>query len=119
MITNELFKGRPYKVLNGTWYNFATPDSMVKLLEGLRQSGTRLRFHWGDTATGQDWGNQYDVTGTIDRSMGPIKSPLLIHNKRSFGGGIILTDCIVKITTARGKELIYKHPDYKEPISQN
>lgn len=111
-IRNELHRGRLYKVLNGTWYTFNTPDHMVILLESLRLSQTRVRFHWGDTSTGRDWGDIFDVTGRVGRSMGPVKAPLLIYNRRSSGGGVILSDCIVKITTSEGKETIYQHKFY-------
>lgn len=103
-----------YKVLNGTFYHIKTDDAIISILEGLRQSQIRCRFHWGDTKTGLDWGDDLDVMGRIGRSTGDIKIPLLIHNSRSLGGTGILTHCIVKITHANKKEggVIYQHPDY-------
>ena len=103
-----------YQERNGTSYNVKTADSMVGLLEAIRLEHARVRFHWGDTTTGQDWGDVYDVCGTISRSTGPIKIPILIHNRRSLGGGAILDHCIVKITTTRGKQVLYQHPNYQE-----
>ena len=97
---------------NGTYYNTETPDSMIALLEKLRLSQTRVRFHWGDTKTGKDWGDIHDVRGRIGRSTGIIKIPILLYNRRSIGGTGILTHCIVKIVTTKGKEVLYQHPNY-------
>lgn len=111
-ITLTEYNGQQYKVCNGTYYNLDTDDAMVKRLENIRQSGQRVRFHWGDTATGEDWGERYDVMGTIGRSTGPVKVPLLIRTRRSTGGIHLLDNCIVKITTSVGKHVIYQHPQY-------
>ena len=97
---------------DGTYYHIKTSPEMVELLERIRKGDTRVRFHWGDTITGKDWGDSYDVTGTLGRTTGPVKVPILLHNKRSMGGGAILTQCIVKITTTQGKRVLYEHPLY-------
>ena len=86
-------------ILNGTTYHDRTSTRM----ESIRRQGTRVRFHWGDTATGGD------VTGTISR---PNKIPILILNRRSIGGGAILDHCIVRITATKGGCEIYRHPAY-------
>ena len=92
--------------------NNKTPKKIKVLLETLYETQQRVRFHWGDIKTGKDWGDIYDVSGRIGRSTGINKIPLLIHNRRSLGGGAILTHCIVKITSSLGKHLIYQHPKY-------
>lgn len=102
-----------YKELNGTSYNIKTSDSICQLLEKLRQDHTRVCFHWGNTKTGEDWADVYDVTGTIGRSNGTIKIPLLIQTARSLGGGAILDHCIVKIElSTKPHTILYKHPYY-------
>lgn len=100
--------------IDGTTYHDETDAAMIILLERIRKEKTRCRFHWGDTKTGRDWGECYDVAGTIDRSTGSIKVPLLINNSRSYGGGAMLEHCIVKITHANKKNggTIYQHPQY-------
>jgi len=108
-------EGKRYKKLpNGTHYTENTNDDMIKLLEDIRENATRCRFHWGDTETGRDWGDDCDVKGRIGRSTGSIKIPLLVYNSRSFGGGALLTDCIVKIVTTKGGKELYKHPTYNQ-----
>lgn len=101
-----------YKIVNGTSYQVETPDEVIRVLESARQNKTRLRLAYGDKETGKDWQESFDVEGTISRSMGPVKIPILIHNARSMGGGGILTHCIVKIVTSRGKRVLYQHSQY-------
>lgn len=102
-----------YKVVDGTFYHADTDDKIIEVLERVRANGTRITLEYGDTETGQGWGDLYDITGTIGRSTGPVKVPLLIHNKRSMGGGAILDNCIVSIITSRGTGILYTHPTYK------
>jgi len=110
IVTSNMSK---YKKLdNGTCYAEETSDKMIELLEEIKEEQTRVRFHWGDTKTGKDWGDTYDVKGRIGRSTGSIKFPLLVYNRRSLGGDGILTDCIVKITTTLGKQTLYEHSNY-------
>lgn len=109
-------KDRPYRQLpDGTCYTGGTPLPMIQRLERIRANQTRCRYHWGDTTgdtAGRDWGDCYDVEGRIGRSTGKLKIPLLIHNRRSSGGGALLTDCIVKITETAGGKVVYQHPNY-------
>ena len=106
--------GKNYKVVNGTWYHAQTPDQIIEILENARQTGTTLRVHYGDIATGKDWLDEYDVRGLIGRSMGPVKIPLLIKRRDSIGGGGLLEHCIVKIrsTNLRNSTVLYEHPEY-------
>lgn len=103
-------------VLNGTHYPMKTPGPVLRVLEDLRQSGRRVRVHYGDCNTGRDWMDEYNVTGTIGRSCGSCKIPLMVHNCRSLGGSGILTNCIVRIRTTDGQEL-YRHPSYHQPVT--
>jgi len=88
------------------------------ILERYRRTGTRIRLYLGDPATGRDWGEENDVTGFIGQSVGwghnPQKVPLLLHSRRSSGGGAILVDNVLRIL-ADGRE-VYRHPKYKEPV---
>ena len=97
-----------YTEKNGTYYNADAAPDMIDLLERLRASATRVRFHWGDTKTGKDWGDIYDVSGHISRSTGTKKIPILIHNSRSMGGGAILDNCIIGIKHSKGGQILYR-----------
>jgi|WetSurMetagenome_2_1015567.scaffolds.fasta_scaffold245035_2 hypothetical protein len=103
-----------YKQLpSGVFYTADTPDDLIEILEKLRLSHRRVKFCFGDRSTGKDWEEEHDIYGRIGNSTGTIKIPLLIFNNRSFGGGALLTSCIVKITeSTRPYEVIYEHPNY-------
>jgi hypothetical protein len=98
---------------SGTYYRDTTPREVINALELARKSGARVRLFLGDKETGRDWCEEYDVTGTIGRSTGPVKIPLLIASRRSHGGGAILTDCIIRLLID-GRE-VYRHPKYHAP----
>lgn len=101
-----------YRNAGGTYYHEETPAPVVAILEESRRTGRRIRLHYGDRDTGRDWLEEHDVTGSVGRSMGPLKVPLMIHNARSHGGGAILTDCIVRIRDASGGRDLWRHPIY-------
>lgn len=100
------------KIINGTYYHPDTNDLVIEVLERAKQNRTRLMLDYGHE-NGQSWGEIYDITGYVGRSTGTQKIPLLVHNKRSLGGGAILSQCIVKISESRGKKVLYQHPNYK------
>lgn len=101
---------------NGTSHHSDTPAEVVRVLEEVRRSCARIRVHYGDTTTGRDWMDVYDVTGCVSRSTGPIKVPILLHNRRSLGGTPMLDHCIVRIRYANRREGgdLYRHPKYHE-----
>jgi hypothetical protein len=76
----------------------------------------RVRIFQGDTATGEAWADEWGVTGTIGRSTGPCKIPLLICNARSIGGGGLLSDCIVAMFNTRTGHAVYKHPSFNPGV---
>lgn len=106
---------KTYKIVNGTSYDIRTPDEVVRVLENARLNRTRLHVSLGHTdglKAGLDWLEEFDVYGYIGRSMGPVKVPLLIVNRRSIGGGAILDHCVVRIRQKTGGRVLYQHPAY-------
>ena len=101
-----------YQVVNGTSYHVETPAAVVHVLERARQNRSRIHVSFGDSATGLDWLEEWDINGYVGRSMGPIKVPLLVANRRSTGGGAILDQFIVRIRMSAGGRILYRHPDY-------
>lgn len=99
---------RIYKVCNGTFYYLDTPDRLIEILEDIREKKTRIRIEYGDVNTGKSWGETHDISGTIGRTMGSLKCPILLYNSRSISGGIIFTDRILEIRTSKDKKLLYK-----------
>ncbi len=105
-----------YKIINGTAYHTETSDKVIQALETARQNKQRIKIYFGDAITGKDWNEVHDTTGTIGRSTGEIKIPLLIKTARSAGGAAILDHCIVKIKDIKTGRIIYEHGNYKSPI---
>lgn len=106
---------KTYKIVNGTSYDIRTPDEVIRVLENARQNRTRLHISLGHTdgpKDGLDWLEEFESHGYIGRSMGPIKVPLLVANRRSLGGGALLDHCIVRIRQSAGGRVLYQHPAY-------
>jgi hypothetical protein len=100
------------KTTNGTTYHEETPDEVIRVLELARQNRTRLHISLGGQQTGRDWLEEFETHGYVGRSMGPIKVPLIVANRRSLGGGSILDHCIVRIRTSAGGRVLWQHPSY-------
>lgn len=100
--------------LNGTTYHEHTDPKVAAIIEDARIRGNRIRLFYGDTETGRDWMEEHDVMGTIGRSMGPVKIPIIMCNKRSMCGPGILDHCVVRITDQR-RVTLYQHPKYMKP----
>jgi hypothetical protein len=97
----------------GISYNDKTPQNIINIIDNLYQTKTRVTFDFGDIETGKSWGEVNGIKGTIGKSTGSTKIPLLIHNARSLDGGSLLTHCIVKISESKGGKLIYQHENFK------
>lgn len=99
---------------SGTCYNVDTPIRVVEEIEKARLSKTRIRVFYGDLVTGRCWMEENDTIGTVGRSCGRIKVPLLIRTSRSYGGGALLDSAIVKITV-KGRT-VYEHQNFNMPM---
>jgi len=97
-----------YKLVNGTSYDKRTDDEVIKVLEHCRSHNIRIVLDYGDTKTGRSWNERNDVTGRVGRSSGQVNVPILLYNNRSYGGGAILTHCIIGIKTSKGKDTLYR-----------
>jgi len=92
-----------------------TCDKVKTVLTECYNNQCRIRIWYGDIDTGVSWMDEHDVVGTIGRSTGQQKIPLLIKNSRSNGGGGILCHCIIRIDVISSKLTIYKHPLFDVP----
>ena len=102
-------------VYNGTTYNDKTPLELVNAIETARISGKRVRLFLGNQETGQVWHESYSVYGTIGRSTGTSKIPLMIANSRSSGGSGLLDDRILAVQYLDSMRFAYKHPLFEIP----
>lgn len=97
----------------GTYFHHDTPKAVVDAIVSAHFTGQRIRLWLGDKVTGKSWMDDYDVTGRVGRSMGPIKIPLLITAPGDRGGGAIMDNNIVRLMV-NGKE-VYRHPKFNQP----
>ena len=92
-----------------------TSDKVKECINHCYNSKLRIRLWYGDIDTGMSWLEEYDVVGTIGRSSGQAKIPLLIKNSRSSGGGGVLCHCIIRIDVIGSRRTIYEHPLFYVP----
>ncbi len=81
-------------------------------LQRLNGNRARVRLFYGDTVTGRSWMDEWMVMGHVGNTTGD-RSPILVHNSRSLGGGALLDHCIIGIRSKGG--WIYKHPLFHTP----
>lgn len=96
-------------------FNHETPEKVKKVLTQAYHLKNRIRVYYGDTETGRDWLEEFDTMGRVGHSTGVQKVPLLIHNKRSLGGGAILCDSIVRIQDIKSGRDLYRADNYHQP----
>jgi len=96
-------------------FNENTCETVKTVLTDCYNKQCRIRIWYGDVNTGLSWLDEYDMMGTIGRSTGQQKIPLLIKNSRSSGGGGILCHCIIRIDIISPRRTIYEHPLFYVP----
>ena len=103
-------------VFNGLTFNEGTNEKVMNIISNCLTYKTKIRVWYGDIKTGKSWDEEYDTIGTVGRSTGTNKIPLLIKNARSYGGGALLCDSIVKIVNVETKNVMYQHENFKQAI---
>lgn len=96
---------------SGFYFDSRTNDAIKSAIVNAHAMGTRVRVFYGDD-NGASWHEENDVIGTIGRSSGKCKIPLLIANSRSSGGGSLLDHCIVAMIDTKTGRMLYKHPSF-------
>lgn len=100
--------------LNETWHHPAALPEVCKIIDRCIKNDTHVRLFYGDTETGRDWGEENDVLGTIGRTTGPLKTPILVP-KGECSGTTILEHCLVKIMDADTRRVLWTHERYQSP----
>ncbi len=98
--------------LSGLYFPADTAPRVADAIAGAWASRARVRVFYGDASTGRAWAEEFDIIGTIGRSMGPCQVPLLVNNARSYGGGSLLSACVVAIRCTRSRAWLYRHPTF-------
>lgn len=97
-----------------TYFDPHTDPKVQEVLEAYRRSRRMLRLILGNPATGVTWLEEHDVVGTIGRSTGWLKTPLLIQPGED-GGPAILTANLLCIIDWGSGATAYRHPVYHVP----
>lgn len=102
----DVLKGK--YVIDGFVFSDKTPQIVANKLIELINTKKRIVLDYGDIETKVSWNEVYDITGYVGYSKGnyDLKYPILVYNRRSYGGGSILTDCILSIKESRGKRVL-------------
>lgn len=105
--------GKEYKIAYGFYFHKDTNDEVIDRLAKAYSMQSRIRIYYGNTKTGHCWMDEYNMQGTIGRSTGQIKIPLMIANSRSTYGPGILEHCIIGIQFKN--QWLYKHEKFNMP----
>ncbi|MGQ0597156.1 hypothetical protein [Aquabacterium sp.] len=97
-----------------TYFDPGTDARVKVVLEQCRRNRDKIRLILGDTETGATWLDEHAVVGTIGRSTGQQKVPLLIEDGDDAGGAI-LSACILAIIDWGSGDFLYRHPAFQEP----
>jgi len=98
-------------------YHEETSPLVVNALENARVNHYRIKIYLGDINTGKCWNEEHDIYGYIGLSKGyEAYFPILVNNSRSFGGGSILDNCIVKIKESKGERVLFQASNFQQPI---
>lgn len=99
---------------HGMSFNEGTNEKVMQVLSTAQKDRRRVRVWYGDVLTGRSWDEENDVCGYVGKSNGIVKVPLLINNSSSMGGGVILTEHIVKIVDTQSKFVYYQHENFSQ-----
>jgi len=87
----------------GVYFYKGTPIVLADKLLALKDRKERIVLDYGDTQTGESWNEEHDTTEYIGKTTGTKPMLILVFNKRSLGGGLILTHSILTIKPAKEK----------------
>lgn len=111
--SNYFGDDRKYKKLGVLCFSEKTPDALCRELLRLHETRAKVKIIYGDQETGKHWLEESDVYGTIGRSTGQYKIPLLVPKCTSYGGAALLDDCILRIES-EGR-LCWQNPNMTIP----
>ena len=94
-------------------WGYLLSKGVIEAIESAYNRKVRVRFWYGDIATGKSWNEENDIIGKIGFSTGGInKIPILLQKETSIGGVGILPTAIIKIQETVSKRILYIHPTF-------
>jgi len=97
-----------------TYFDPGTDPRLARVLETCRREHRQVRLILGDTSTGTSWLDEYSVVGSIGRSTGAMKVPLLIEPGEP-GGMAILCAHVLVVMDWDTSEPLYRHAMWQPP----
>lgn len=95
-------------------YHVETDKKVIDVLEYCRKNRIRIKLNYGDVQTGKSWNEEHDTMGYVSMSKGhEARFPILVNNCRSYGGGSLMDNCILKIQESKGKKVLYQAPNFQ------
>ena len=98
----------------GTWFRASTPNKVKRIINRLIHTDEVVRLFYGDPNTGKMDVTEFEILGTIGRSGGILKVPLLLEEHSSFGGPI-RDDQILRIVRVSDGKVLYTAPRFVLP----
>ena len=99
---------------HSTYFDPGTDPRLARVLETCRRDGSKVRLVLGDTGTGASWLDEFDVVGTVGRSTGLLKVPLLVEPGQAGGTAILCAHVLALMAWDTGLPL-YRHPRWQPP----
>lgn len=104
-----------YKQIGEFFFEEGTDEQVANVVNRMYQTKKRYKVYFGCVDTGKVYAEEYDTIGTVGKSTGQIKIPLMITRKGNMGGGALLPSLIVAVREMDTNYFIYKHSKFVEP----
>ena len=99
---------------DSTYFDPGTDPRLARVLESCRRDGRKVRLVLGDTGTGASSLDEFDVVGTIGRSTGILKVPLLVEPGEAGGTAILCAHVLALMDWDTGLPLC-RHDRWQPP----
>lgn len=113
--TSEVITESKYKKVGHLFCDKRTPSKVCTILNDCYNSGSLIKVYLGDTVTGKAWNEENDIIGTVGRTTGIYKVPLLVA-PGECGAPSLLDHCIVAIKDVMTGEYLYTHATFHTSV---
>ena len=105
-----------YKAMDdqNTWFDPSTSEAVRKTLKRCIRTREVIRVYSGNPDTGRCWLREHDTTGTVGRTTGVFKTPILVPLGED-GGDLLEGSSILAIQDALTLRFLYKSSDFYIP----
>lgn len=97
------------------WFKNDTTMEVANIVDFMYQTGKRYKIYSGCTETGRVFAEEYDTVGTVSKTTGELKIPILITRKGNHGGAAISTGSILAVKEVGSKHFMFKNKLFIQP----